>query len=104
MIIRIKKKGVLGDVRDEARVKIDEVVVNRDFLKPEKEHVSLYFKGAGHSGIINIGLGEMDKLISSLKSKENLINKAEIIQDKEINFESEKGKKSKKISRAKKRK
>lgn len=74
MIIRMRKRGVLGDDRVESYANIDNFVVKKDILNPAKEHISLYFRGEDTSGIINLGMKEVQTIIDSVSKGQKVIN------------------------------
>lgn len=73
MNVKIRKKNQDGHVRLETRGNIKEVLINEDFLHPNKESVSVCFKGKNSSGIIEMKPEEIDEIYDAVKGRVHLI-------------------------------
>lgn len=81
MHIRIRKKNKDGIVRMESSGTIREVLINEDFLNPQKEAISLCFRGRDSSGIIDLAPEEVEHLYKSVKQKLHLIRGIKTLSD-----------------------
>ena len=73
MQLRLRIKNKDGIVRIENSTKIQEVMINEDFLHPENESIALGFRNRDSSGIIEFTVKEFEKLAESVKRKMHLI-------------------------------
>lgn len=73
MQIKIKKENKDGMIRLESSAKIKEIMINEDFLHPNKESISICFQGYSSSGIIDFSPKEIEDLYKSIKSRIHLI-------------------------------
>ena len=73
MKIRIKKTNKDGIVRLESSGEIKEILIKEDIIHPEKESVSICFKGANSSGILDLSIEEIQDLYDNLKNYTHLI-------------------------------
>jgi hypothetical protein len=73
MIIKIRKQNSDGIVRVETSGEVKEVLINEDILHPDKESVSLCFRGKNSSGIVDMTPREIEILYDSVKSRMHLI-------------------------------
>lgn len=73
MQIKIKKQNKDGIVRLESIGDIKEVIVNEDLLHPDKESISLCFRGKNSSGIVDLSPVEFEKLYFTIKDRIHLI-------------------------------
>ena len=73
MQLKIKKQNQDGIVRLETEGEIKEIIINEDLLNPDKESISLCFKGKSSSGSLDISPAEFEKLVNSVKSRMHLI-------------------------------
>ena len=80
MKIRVKKARENRILRLEAGGEVKEILINEDFLHPDKEGISLCFKGSNSSGIIEISLKELDMVHSALKAKKHIIKGVKILK------------------------
>ena len=71
MQIRVKQKS--NESRHETKGKLIEVLINEDILNPDRESVSLCFRGKESSGIIDLSPSEIALLFDTVKSKLPLI-------------------------------
>lgn len=62
-----------GIVRVETSGNVLEILINEDIVHPDKESVSLCFKGKDSSGIIDLTPEEILKLYETVKSRIHLI-------------------------------
>ena len=80
MQIKIKKQNKDGVVRLESSGEIKEVIINEDFLEPDKESVSVCFRGKDSSGILDLSPDELTRLYNSVKNRLHLIKGFKIIK------------------------
>ena len=73
MQIRVKQKSNESFFRHETKGKLIEVLINEDILNPDRESVSLCFRGKESSGIIDLSPSEIALLFDTVKSKLPLI-------------------------------
>ena len=77
MRLRIKQLGTFGTRRTDYSGRIDNVIVEENLLKPEKESISIFFRGGRTSGILSISTKELQSLIRTVQSHISLIKKPE---------------------------
>ena len=82
MKIRIKKQHSEGINRVEASGEIKEILVNQDFMEPEKVSVSLCFRGRDASGIIDLVPEEFEMINKEINSRKKLLGKTKILKFK----------------------
>ena len=75
MIIKTKKKISSRIVRLEASGELKEVVIKEDIFDPKNNLVELCFKGENSSGIIELSVGEIEKVNAELKRSGKQISK-----------------------------
>ncbi len=80
MKIRVKKARENRILRLEGGGEVKEILINEDFLHPDKEGISLCFRGSNSSGIIEISLKELDMVHSALKAKKHIIKGVKILK------------------------
>ncbi|MEK6850385.1 MAG: hypothetical protein AABX85_02320 [Nanoarchaeota archaeon] len=90
MQIKTKKHNADGNVRLETSGQLKEIVINEDFLSPEKASVALCFKGKNSSGIVHLSLNEVKFLAREIEPKLSMMEKVKVLK-----FEKEKTKKRK---------
>ncbi len=73
MEIKVKQKNKDGHSSFSTKGTIREVMINEDFLHPEKESIAIAFSGANSSGIIDMSPNEIEKLYNTVKRKMHLI-------------------------------
>lgn len=73
MKARIRKKNKDGVVRMETSGRVKEIVINEDILHPDKETVSVCFRGNNSSGIIDFTPREIEHIMKSVQGRMNLI-------------------------------
>ena len=73
MQIKVRKTNSDGEVRLESSGDVIEVLINEDFLHPNKESISVCFRGKNSSGIIDFTPREIDLLYDSVKGRLHLI-------------------------------
>ena len=73
MKIRVKKKNQDGYIRLETSGELKDVLINEDFLNPNKESVSVCFRGKSSSGIIDLSPDEVDEIYDAVKGRVHLI-------------------------------
>ncbi|MBI2629281.1 hypothetical protein HYW74_04305 [Candidatus Pacearchaeota archaeon] len=80
MKLRVKKLHEKGILKMESYGDIKEILINEDLLHPEKEAISVCFRGANSSGILDLTPKEIEKIYNSIKSKKKLIKSVKIIE------------------------
>jgi hypothetical protein len=73
MQIRLRKQNKDGLIRLETSGQVKEILINEDLLNPDKESISLCFRGANSSGIVDLKPEEFEKLNMAVKSRIHLI-------------------------------
>ena len=73
MNVKVKAQNQEGIVRLEGKGEIMEVFVNEDILNPDKEQISVCFRGKDSSGIIEFTPDEFERLANTLKDKLHLV-------------------------------
>jgi len=102
MRLRVKKQTPAGFERIESISRIDNVVIEENLLAPEKETISIFFKGDDSSGILNITIKEFESLSNSIKPNIHLVNPAK--KTKSRKSTSTKSKVKKKVAKSKRKK
>jgi hypothetical protein len=95
MRIRVKKSIPYGVSKIESSSNIDDIVVEENLLSPEKETISIFFRGNDSSGILNLTTKEFESLMNSVKPNINLVK---TMNSQPKRFKSKK----KKLSKSKK--
>lgn len=80
MIIKIRKVNQDGIARMESSGEVKEIMINEDFLHPNKESISICFRGKSSSGIIDLTPAEIEKIYSSVKNRMHLIKGIKLIK------------------------
>ena len=62
-----------GIVRLELSGEVKEVLINEDIIHPDKESISVCFKGENSSGIVDFTPSEIEKLYEAVKGRIHLI-------------------------------
>lgn len=73
MEIKLRKKNPDGVMRVKSSGEVKEVLINEDILHPNKESISVCFKGKGSSGIIDFTPDEIEKLYNTVHKRMHLI-------------------------------
>jgi len=73
MQIRVKKLVQNKIVRLESLGDVKEIFLNEDLMHPERESVSLCFKGNNSSGIVDLSPAEIEKLYRTVQDRMHLI-------------------------------
>jgi hypothetical protein len=73
MQIKIKKENKDGVVRLETSGSVKEILINEDLLNPDKESISVCFRGKSSSGIVDFTPEEIEKIYDSIKNRIHLI-------------------------------
>lgn len=73
MKVKVRKRNQDGQVRLETRGELKDVLINEDFLTPNKESVSVCFRGKNSSGIIEFSPDEIDEIYDAVKGRVHLI-------------------------------
>jgi len=82
MQIMVKKKNPDGLVRLETWGEIRDILINEDFLHPDKESVSVCFRGKSSSGIVDFSPKEIEHIYSISRKRTGLIKGVKILSDK----------------------
>ena len=91
MQIKSKKHNADGLVRLETSGQLKEIIINEDFLNPDKASVALCFKGKDSSGIVHLSLNEVKFLAREIEPKISNMEKVKVLK-----FDKEKKEKTKK--------
>ena len=73
MNIKMRFVNSGGYTKIENKSVIREVMINEDFLHPKSESIAVCFKSGDASGIIELTIGEFDKLKRTIERKTHLI-------------------------------
>ena len=73
MQVRIRKQNQDGIARLETSGDVKEILINEDILHPEKESISVCFRGKSSSGIVDLTPKEIEMLYDSVKNRMHLI-------------------------------
>lgn len=73
MKLRIKNENNDGIVRMESLGAVKEVLINEDLMHPEKESISVCFRGKNSSGIIDFNPSEIGMIYDAVKDRIQLI-------------------------------
>lgn len=80
MKIKVLKSNKDGSVRLETSGTVREVLINEDIFHPNKESISICFKGEKSSGIIDFTPTEFEKLYNSVKPRLHLIKGIKVLK------------------------
>ena len=73
MQIKLRRENPDGITRVETSGEVVEILVNEDLLHPNKESISVCYRGKNSSGIIDFSPEEFEKIYDSVKSRMHLI-------------------------------
>lgn len=73
MQIKLKKVNKDGIVRLESSGDVKEIMINEDLFHPDKESISVCYRGKNSSGIVDFSPEEIEKLYEAIKSRLHLI-------------------------------
>ena len=73
MQVRVKKINSSSTTRMESVGEIRDVLINEDLLHPERESVSVCFRGENTSGIVDFTPQELENVYHSVKKRMKLI-------------------------------
>ncbi len=73
MEVKVKKQNKDGIVRLESIGSVRDVRINEDFMHPEKESISICFRGKNSSGIVSLTPSEIENIYKAVKNKTHLI-------------------------------
>lgn len=73
MQIKLRKQNEDGIIRLESSGEVKEVLINEDILHPNKESISVCYRGKNSSGIIDFTPKEIEMLYDKVKSRIHLI-------------------------------
>ncbi|MFA5953320.1 MAG: hypothetical protein WC812_01880 [Candidatus Pacearchaeota archaeon] len=82
MRVRTKKQYGRNVLRLETSGKIQEVILNEDFLKPKNASVSVCFRGEKSAGIVDLSVDEIENLYKEVSSKMKGIKKIKVMKFK----------------------
>ena len=80
MKVRIKKKNMDGIVRLESSSELKEIVIKEDFLKPKNTSIELCFKGRESSGIVDLGIRELEIINREVEKKKHIFGDVKIMK------------------------
>ena len=81
MKLKVRKHNKDGTVRIETSGDIKEILINEEFLHPEDESISLCFRGRESSGIIELKIKDVEKVVDALKKRQHLIKGIKIFKE-----------------------
>ena len=73
MQVKVKKSNVDGVTRLEVMGRVREILINEDFMNPDKEMISVCFRGKSSSGIIDFTPKELEDIMQAVKGRMHLI-------------------------------
>ena len=73
MELRVKKENQDGVVRLESSGTVKEILINENLLYPDKESISICFRGKNSSGIVDFTPTEIEQIYESVKNRMHLI-------------------------------
>ncbi len=73
MEIKMKKRNQDGIVRVESSGRVMEIQINEDFMHPDKESISVCYRGRNSSGIIDFTPKEIDMIGKAVRGRLHLI-------------------------------
>jgi hypothetical protein len=82
MQIRVKKKNPDGLVRLQTAGEVKDILINEDLLQPERESVSVCFRGKSSSGIVDFSPKEIEHIYNISRKRTGLIKGVKILSDK----------------------
>ena len=82
MLCKIKKQNSDGIVRLETSGSVKEVLINEDFLHPNKESISLCFAGKHSSGIIDLSPKELEIIFDAVNKRNHVLKGIQVIKEK----------------------
>ncbi|MGM5487994.1 MAG: hypothetical protein ACQESG_03540 [Nanobdellota archaeon] len=71
--IKVRKTNKDGHIRLESKGDIKEVLVNEDIIHPNKETISVCFRGTTSSGVIDFSPKELEMLYNTVRERMHLI-------------------------------
>lgn len=71
--IKIRKQNQDGTVRLESSGDVKEILINEDIIHPDKESISVCYRGKNSSGIIDFTPTEIEMIYDSIKNRIHLI-------------------------------
>ncbi len=77
MKLRSRKTHEGRFIRMQSEGAIKEVLINEDLLHPEKEIITVCYKGKDASGMVDFTPAEVEKLYRSVKNKMHLVERIE---------------------------
>ena len=81
MHIKIRKQNTDGTVRLETAGDIKEILIQEDFLNPDKESIHLCFQGKNSSGIVELSTKEFESLYQQIKSNIHMIKSFKVLKE-----------------------
>lgn len=73
MQIKIRKQNQDGIVRLESSGDVREILINEDIIHPDKESISVCYRGKSSSGIIDFTPKEIEDIYDAIKNRIHLI-------------------------------
>ncbi|MFO7710895.1 MAG: hypothetical protein R6V53_03975 [Candidatus Woesearchaeota archaeon] len=71
--LKIRKTNKDGHIRLESKGTIKEVLINEDIVRPNKETISVCFRGTTSSGVIDFSPKELEMLYNTVRERMHLI-------------------------------
>lgn len=81
MEVRVKKRNNDGLVRLESSGIVKEIMVNEDFLHPQKQTISVCFAGKNSSGIMDLNMKKVEMIMKALAERNHLIKGVKIFKE-----------------------
>ena len=75
MEIKLRLENQDGIVRVESEGEVKEILINEDLLHPNKESISVCYKGKNSSGIIDFTPSEIEGIYDAVKNRIHLIKR-----------------------------
>ncbi len=79
MIIKTKKKTSSGIVKQILGGEIKEILIHSDIFSPQREKISVCFRGNKSSGIIELSSEEVERLYKTIHSKMKLVKDIKVL-------------------------
>ncbi|HLC78311.1 MAG TPA: hypothetical protein VJH92_04250 [Candidatus Nanoarchaeia archaeon] len=80
MFIKTKKQNQDGIVRLESSGEIKEVIINEDFLHPNKASIAVCFRGKDSSGILELTPEEVDFINKKVAPRAHLLKGVKVLR------------------------
>ena len=80
MKIKLKKQNSDGIARVESEGKIKEIVINEDFLHPNRASIAICFRGKSSSGILELTPQEIEIINERIVPKLHLLKGVKVMK------------------------